>query len=183
MSERRRPVELLPDGSLLVILAPEEVALLRQLGDELQRVYAEGEDRDPVRERLFPRAYLDPTEDEAEAEWEALIGPDLLRTRLDALVELAADLDAGTRHGSRMHFTLAADAVQRWLAVLNDARLALGVRLEITDDTDYLDPRPDDPNATALMVYGWLSAFQGALIDVLLGDFDPLDPLEDLTDD
>ncbi len=44
------------------------------------------------------------------------------------------------RTGSCVH--LDPDDVQAWLAVLNDARLALGTRIGVTDDTD-LGARPD----------------------------------------
>ena len=46
---------------------------------------------DPARSRLFPRAYLDPTEESEEAEWQALVHPELLRERLDALELITGD--------------------------------------------------------------------------------------------
>lgn len=176
---RDQPFELLPDGSVAVALRDEEFELLRQLPDELRNVYESpdpGDGVDPVRARLFPRAYLDPTEDRAEEEWQALVAPDLLRTRLDALAAITGGLERATRRRGRRVFTLEPDAVQQWLAVLNDARLALGVRLEITEDTDYGRIDPDAPDAFGFAVYGWLSAFQGELLEILLGDGD--DPFD-----
>lgn len=56
-----------------------------------------------------------------------------------------------------------------WLGCLNDLRLVLGARLDVTDDggPDELDD--DDPRAPSLQVYGWL----GWLQESLLGCLDP----------
>jgi hypothetical protein len=56
-----------------------------------------------------------------------------------------------------------------WLGCLNDLRLVLGTRLDVTEDTD-LDPAADDPARQALHVYGWL----GWLQESLLGCLDPV---------
>ena len=56
------------------------------------------------------------------------------------------------------------------LGVLNDARLALGTQLGVTEDTDLADARPDDPATYRFAVYAWLTQLEGDLIDTLLGD-------------
>ena len=45
---------------------------------------ADGSSVDAVTQRLFPRAYLDPTEEEAESQWQELVHDDLVEARLDA---------------------------------------------------------------------------------------------------
>ena len=70
--------------TLTVSLAEEELGILRALPEQLREVFDDAED-DPARARLFPRAYLDPTAETEEAEWQSLVGPSLLRERLDAL--------------------------------------------------------------------------------------------------
>jgi Domain of unknown function (DUF2017) len=56
-----------------------------------------------------------------------------------------------------------------WLRALNDVRLALGVRLGVTDDfdehSDEIDP--DDPRAAYAWVYHWLAYLQESLVDAL----------------
>ena len=94
--------------------------------------------------------------------------PELLRQRLEGLDAVLATLDAGDAKGKRLRVTLMPDDVSMWLAVLNDARLAFGTRLEITDDEDVYQFRPDDPLAAERAAYGWLTALQGALIEVML---------------
>lgn len=162
-----RPFVRRADGVVVARLRAEEAALLRSLAGELRTVLGDPAPTDPVVERLFPRAYDDPTEDRAETEWQALVGPDLLRGRLDALELLTADLDAAGSAGDDVECALEDEAVQRWLSVLNDARLALGVRLGVRDDEE-LDVPADDPRADALTVYTWLSRLEAELVDVLL---------------
>ena len=63
------------------------------------------------------------------------------------------------------------DAAQNWMTALNDVRLALGVRLEISDD-DALPPGvqdPESPEAAMYQTYRWLSAVQDSLVTAMLG--------------
>ena len=91
---------------------------------------------DPVLERLFPRAYLDPTEEEAEAEWQRLVHDDLVDGRRQALATVERTLAGAMVRRGRFELTLNEEQAQAWLAVINDARLALGTRLEVTEDID-----------------------------------------------
>jgi hypothetical protein len=157
-------------GRIDLTLEPAEADLLRDLPDQLRTVY-ESDTGDEARQRLFPRAYLDPTEEQAEQEWEALVHPDLLRGRLDALSRLTSSLAGGDAgRGDRVVIHLGPDDVSAWLVVLNDARLTLGVRLGVTDDLDLATLDPDDPNAPGLAAYGWLTYLEGELVEALLGD-------------
>ena len=158
------------DGSLDVTLERAELELVRDLPDQLRALY-EGSHDDPARERLFPRAYLDPTEEQAEQEWQELVHPGLLAGRLEALARLTATLDgAEPTRRDRVVVHLDPDDVPAWLAVLNDARLALGARLGVTDDVDLGEVNPDDPNAAVIAAYRWLTYLEGELVETLLGD-------------
>ncbi len=155
---------------LRLTLAEEERDLLAHLPDELRTLYRSDPD-DPAVQRMFPRAYLDPTEDAAEEVWRALQQPELLRQRIEAIDALTEVLANGVvdRKG-RVIVDLADDEVPALLRVLNDARLTLGTRLDVTDDTDLAEVAPDDPRAPAFMAYGWLTYLEGELVEVLLGD-------------
>jgi hypothetical protein len=156
------------DGFRLSLREPER-DLLRSLPDELRGLYDTADD-DPVRGRLFPRAYLDPTQEEAEAEWRALVHPELLRERLAALDRVQATLEAAEPgRGGRFVASLAPEDVDAWLAVLNDARLALGTRLGVTESMEDT-PDPSDPRAPGLAAYAWLTALEGDLVEALLDD-------------
>lgn len=135
---------------------PTQLAELLELG--------EGE----VRERLFPRAYLDPTEDAAEKEWQRLMHSDLLASKMEALVVVTETLRRATDSGGAdVRVELAADEVHAWLGALNDLRLALGVMLEVDDGLDLDQVRPDDPRAPGLHLYGWLTWIQGNLLEAV----------------
>jgi hypothetical protein len=153
------------DGNLTVSLASEELQLLRVLPEQLREVF-DAEDDDPARARLFPRAYLDPTAEAEENEWQALVGPSLLRERLDAVELIVVTLDRATLAGEWWQIDLTPDEVQAWLGVLNDTRLVLGTRLGVTEEERALDPA--DPDAGPYALYQWLTWIQGDLVDALL---------------
>ena len=97
--------------------------------------------------------------------------PDLLRTRLDALAAVTGSLQAApsTRRGS-LEIVLDEASEAQWLGVLNDARLALGTALDITEETELDDFDADDPRRGQFLLYSALTALQGELVDALLGD-------------
>ena len=114
---------------------------------------------DPALARLLPDAYAD--DDEAAAEFRRFTEQDLRAGKRahagTVLATLAPLLDGGGR------LTLDRDQVDAGLGTLNDLRLVLGTRLEVTEETD-LDPPEDDPRAQALLVYGWLGWLQESLL-------------------
>jgi truncated hemoglobin YjbI len=131
-----------------------------------------------VLERLFPRAYLDPTEEDSEAEWQRLVHGDLLDGRRQALAIVEQSLaraaaTSGTprapRHRGRLAVTLTDEEAEAWLAVLNDARLALGTRLEMTEEFDVSGLDPSDAGTAPYAIYWWLGLLEENLVEVLAG--------------
>ncbi|OKI04460.1 hypothetical protein A6A06_06545 [Streptomyces sp. CB02923] len=62
------------------------------------------------------------------------------------------------------------DESRQWLGALNDLRLAIGTRLEVTDEDESgeLLRLPDsDPRKPMVMAYLWLGALQESLIETL----------------
>ena len=154
------------DGTVTVRLRPDEAALLVQVATELRTLLDAGDGA--VVERLFPKAYLDPTEESREREYAALAHADLLRNRLDRLAAVLATLEPLARADGPQTIALDEDAVQEWLVVLNDARLALGVAVGVTEDLEPDDVDDDDPRRFGLEVYQLLTWFFGELVDVAL---------------
>jgi hypothetical protein len=152
-------------------LSEPERELLRRLPDELRDAYSSDDPNDAVAARLFPRAYLDPTEEASEREWQALVRPEMLRERLAALEQVIGALEGAepARRG-RLVVDLGEDDVPALLGVLNDARLALGTTLGVDDDTDLGALDPNAPDFPAYAAYGWLTYLQGELVETLLGD-------------
>jgi len=152
LSEPPAPIERTATGDFLLRLGPEERGLLRRLSAELEELLA-AEPEDPSLRRLRPRAYED---DEVEREFRSLMGAELESLRLENLRGLAET--AGRDR-------LDAEELDRWLAALNDLRLVLGTRLEVTEDqfADGFDPSA--PHAYELAVYAFLTWLQEAAID------------------
>jgi Domain of unknown function (DUF2017) len=148
-----------------VRLGHDEVAVLRGLPDQLRTVLGEGQD-EPVNQRLFPPAYLDVADIEHDTEYHRLMHDDLVKEKL-ANLELVTDtLARGTTSVRRWTVELTEEEAAAWLGVLNDLRLALGVRLDITEDFDgAVDDT--DPRAPALRLLSYLGWLEEQLLDAL----------------
>jgi hypothetical protein len=155
---------------VVVELAGSEVDVLRTVPEQLEPLLAAPapglEATDPVRERLFPRAYLDPTEEDAEGQWQALVHPELVREKSAALAALTASL-ATIDDRERAELVLTPAEAEAWIAALNDARLALGVTLGITEEFDAGALDAQDPAAQPYFVYDWLTWLQGSLVEAI----------------
>jgi hypothetical protein len=116
---------------------------------------------DPALARLLPDAFLD--DPDAAAEFRRFTERDLRATKVAHSSLVIADLEAQLE-------VLPDDHLAAWLGFLNDARLALGTRLEITEDNhDELAGLPDeDPRAGMFQVYDWLTYLQDSLVQLLL---------------
>jgi len=153
--------------------------------DPLAELFAEGPSeppKDPVLKRLFPDAYSDPEgtpgPKEAEeqqaysAEFRRFTENDLRAAKRESALAVIRSLDALTPAGDGgAILKLSAEESRQWLGALNDLRLAIGSRLEITDedDTDLLYRLPDeDPRKPMVMAYLWLGGLQETLVTTLM---------------
>ncbi len=164
-----RPFRMRRDGTILVSLYAEEVEALRQVVDDVATIVAAPPDGD-IGARLYPRAYLDPTEEAAEDEFRSLVRDDLVRDRTAALAAIVTTLapeTTATGRGDRVEAVLGPEQADQWVAALNDARLVIGTALGVTEDDD-LDPPPGDPRYELAALYNWLSVLQTLLVEVLL---------------
>jgi hypothetical protein len=117
---------------------------------------------DPVLARLLPDAYSD--DPEAAGEFRKYTEPALRSAKYEVAKQL---LDTLPEAGGRIQ--LSKDEALAWLKALNDVRLALGVRLGVTEEfeEDWAKLKPDDPQWTAYEVYAWLGAVQESLVQAL----------------
>ena len=124
---------------------------------------------DPVRERLFPRAYLDPTEETAEMTWAAFAHPELLESRVATFVMLIKTLERlepaplDRDAGEMKYVLLSPEETESWLKGLNDLRLALGTRLNIQDEQE--NTQSVDPHVALREIYDWLTYLQQDLLE------------------
>ncbi|MCB8906475.1 MULTISPECIES: DUF2017 domain-containing protein [unclassified Streptomyces] len=187
--------ETLPGGGAAVALDDVEISILRSLavqlmeligpGDEpakdadpLAALFAEGPSKppsDPALKRLFPDAYGDDSEElrAAASDFRRFTENDLrARKREDALLVVRAldalSADAAGEGGAVLKLT--PDESRAWLGALNDLRLTIGTRLEVTDEEgEQLYRLPDsDPRKPMVMAYLWLGALQESLVETLM---------------
>ncbi len=153
---RGRPVKRTRSGQYEIRLSPDERALLRGLAPRMREVLTD--DGDPVRERLFPAAY--PDDEDRQTEYRLLVHDELLASHLGALAVLEETADAER---------LDEDQLLAWMRALNDVRLVLGTRLDVTEEGDERPSSPRDPRMSAFAVYDYLTYLQGEIIDALSG--------------
>jgi hypothetical protein len=153
------------DDRVRVRLGHDEVAVLRGLPDQLRSVLADGGD-EPVNQRLFPPAYLDVADVERDTEYHRLMHDDLVKEKLANLDLVTESLARGSTSVRRWTVELTAGEAAAWLGVLNDLRLALGVRLDITEDFDG-DVDDTDPRAPALRLLSYLGWLEEQLLDAM----------------
>jgi hypothetical protein len=117
---------------------------------------------DPVLARLLPDAYRD--DPEAAGEFRKYTEPALRSAKHQAAQDM---LDTLPEAGGRIQLT--GEQALAWLKALNDVRLALGVRLGVTEEFEEQWGRlkPNDPQWTAYEVYAWLGAVQESLVQAL----------------
>ena len=137
-----------------------EAGILGLLLDQLEQLLdADEVADDPVLQRLFPDGHRGDAE--IAADYRGMTEESLRSGKADDLATVRATLPPA---GGEVR--LDRDQAGAWLRTTNDVRLALGVRLDITEDTE----PPDDPaedEGQQLAVYYWLTAVQGSLVDSL----------------
>jgi hypothetical protein len=163
-------------------LAEEEAAILRGLAEQLLELMSRLPDgdpglaelgisentevpEDPVLARLFPDGYQE--DPDAAGEFRRYTEASLRDGKRAAAETMLKSLSGDFRAQSTIILDTA-DA-QAWLRALNDLRLALGTRLEITEDSyerlaglDW-----DDPRYAMFAIYDWLTLLQDTLISSL----------------
>ena len=149
-------------GDVVARLDPAEAQIVGLLLDQLEQLLSADEDygSDPVLARLLPDGHRgDPR---LAADYRELTESALRSGKADDLATVRATLPP-----SGGEVRLDPDQAGAWLRTTNDLRLAMGTRLEITEDTE----PPDDPTSEEgqqLAVYYWLTALQGSLVDALV---------------
>jgi len=159
-------------GQVMSLVEPEDLEAREQeqaedpeLAALEAMVHGPGADKppeDPVLARLLPDGYRD--DPEAAGEFRKYTEPALRSAKHQAAQEM---LDTLPEEGGRIQLTQ--DQALSWLKALNDVRLALGVRLGVTEEFEEQWGRlkPDDPQWSAFEVYAWLGAVQESLVQAL----------------
>jgi len=152
-------------GDFQVRLPAGERELLRTLPEQLRELLTSGDAaKDPALRRLFPPPT---TDDEAiNAEFERLMRDELVAERIASLETMERTLEAER---------LSEDELAAWLSALNDLRLVLGVRLDVTEDTtvaDFASLPDDDARVLMYTTYSYLTFLEDHIVGALAGGFD-----------
>lgn len=103
----------------------QERQLLEQLIPQMRELIEQG---DSLTWRLFPNPY--PDHDKAADQYRELIGEELTRKHIAALNTVEATLDAKR---------LDEDQMVLWMQAVNELRLVIGTRLEVTEESELVD--------------------------------------------
>jgi hypothetical protein len=144
LSQPARAIERTSDGDFALHLSAAERHLLRELPAELSSLL-DLDAGDPSLRRLFPPAYSEDAG--ADAEYQELMHADLLGRHRQALTVLQKT--AGSER-------LDVAEVDAWLIALNDLRLVLGTRLDVTEELYEAEIDPADVELGVYLYLTWL---------------------------
>lgn len=161
MSPLRRTgprVRRLRAGAYDVRIPSDERDVLRRLCAELRSLFAS---EDPALVRLFPPAYQD--DEAASREYARLMRDDLTAGHLEALRVMEQSAGA-TR--------LDEEQMAAWLAALNDIRLVLGTRLDVSEELYETGLPSGDARAAQFALYQYLGFLQEQVVEALARGLD-----------
>ena len=140
------------DGTFQLRMSDDERDLIASLAGQLRDLLV-GDETDGL-ERLFPPGYID--DPDREQEYQQLTHDELLTKRLASVdvVEQTVTLTS-----------LDEDQLNAWMGAVNDLRLVLGTRLDVTEDMD--DIEFDDPRAPTFAVYHYLTHVLAEIVHAL----------------
>lgn len=140
-------------GDFRLRLPAEERQVLRALPGQLRELMTTS---DASLRRLAPPAYAD--DPRLEAEYRELVGDDLTAERLRGLEVMEQTVEADR---------LDEEQLGAWLGAINDLRLVLGTRLDVTEEMDVSAVPDTDPRYAALALYSYLSFLEEQVVEAL----------------
>ena len=150
----KRTVRRARDGSFQLKLTDEERDLVASLAEQLRELLLS--DQPEGVERLFPPGYSN--DEERQTEYQLITHDELLEKRL-ASVDVLEQTVTQT--------SLTEEQLTAWMGAINDLRLVLGTRLDVTEEMERV--ALDDPRAPALAVYQYLTYLLSEIVQALSG--------------
>ena len=135
-----------PEREMLAEICRQSRALLE----------AEDPSSDAAVARLFPPAYQD--DPLQNLEFESALGDTPRNGKLDSLA---------TVERTALATDLSEDELLDWMKVVNDARLVLGTRIEITEQATQRDFPPEHPDHDSFEVYVYLTWLEDRILHAL----------------
>ncbi len=148
-----RPIRRHRKGYYEVKLPAVDRDFLRTLAKEMRELVSS---EDPSLSRLFPVAY--PDDEDRQTEYRLLVHDELRSSHLEALAALeehagAERLDEGQ--------------LMAWMRALNEVRLVLGTRLDVSEEGHERPLDDSDPRWEAFAVYDYLTHLQAEIVEAL----------------
>ena len=141
----------------VVGLGARERELLTELCRQTKELLAaEDPSSDPSVARLFPAAYKD--DPLQSLEFETNLGDAPKNGKLAAIETVERTLDAPE---------LSEEELLQWMGAVNDFRLLLGTKIDITEEATERDYPEDDPNHDAFQVYVYLTWLEDRMLRAL----------------
>jgi hypothetical protein len=157
MARRRRRIDRKGPDRFTIDIPVEERALLRQLLPQLRELVSAPADASDERvRRLFPTAY--PDDPERDAEYQRYMRDELITSRVAAIEQVEESLDARQ---------VTEGELVAWMQSVNSIRLVLGTLLDISEDLEIDDLPDDDPNLPDYALYGYLSMLLDEIVTAL----------------
>jgi hypothetical protein len=144
-------------GRFTVSLGTRERELLAELCRQSRELLEEEDpSSDPSIARLFPAAYKD--DPLRSLEFETNMGDSPRAGKLAAIETLERTIEASE---------LTEEELLVWMGAVNDFRLLLGTRIEITEESTESDYSEENPNHEAFQVYVYLTWLQDRMLRAL----------------
>ena len=125
----RKPFRARSDGTFRLDLPDETRQVILDLAESLEELVALDV---PDTRRLFPTAY--PDDPERDAGYQIFARDQLVEQRIEAAKTIRATLD---------NKSLTEEEFSTWMRAVNDARLVLGTRLDVSEDDELDLSQPD----------------------------------------
>ena len=151
----KRLVRRSRDGTFQLKITDEERDLVASLASQLRDVLLSEEQEGT--ERLFPPGYAN--DEKLNEEYSAITHDELLTKRLESV---------DTVEQTVTRTSLTQEELNAWMGAVNDLRLVLGTRLDVTEDMDAV--ALDDPRAPAFAVYQYLTFLLSEIVHALAGE-------------
>jgi len=141
------------DGTYAISFSDNERNLIQMLVPQLRELV---ESRDPMAWRLFPN----PHEDDPllALQYEEMIGDDLLDKRRASIDTLERTMNAKV---------LSEEELLAWMTSVNDLRLVLGTRLDLTEESELEDFQDDEGSEGLFIAYVMLGMMLENIVSAL----------------
>lgn len=160
---RRRasgPIEPIGDGTFVINLPTQDRQTLMGFVDQLEQLLQTDAQDDPRLRRLFPVAYHD--DPDRDAEYQGYMHEELQQSRLHTI--------AMVRDVLAQDEPLTEAQLHGFMMIINNLRLVLGTLLDVDESADTDDIEESDPLFGQAQLYGYLGWLLEWTVSAMTGE-------------